>query len=1150
MKHLKYFFVLLLGVLIVACTTDVLNPDDPDNPNIPTDPSIVLKEKIEKIVPVNVLSEAKSLGMPIYDGVDPPTITGSYVLDDQTMKKSNIEGDEPSGTKYVDEVLTISNQSNDNYTATLKIESDGETYTYNAVISGSGDKFTLYISMRITFEDNTSAKAVMLYSAVLKEDALHDVHYGMFFVEQPYSGMGHVIYEADGIAHKKNGDPGDDIVVAEGETATGEYAGSDLTMQFPSDLTVTIKASNNQGADHGTVTVSEFKEFPMMELGDNTVLDFSKTSSIYTVDVETFIAKGLDAEKDIDCSLFTIDKQAVEATNGRIFKSVDFTYDKETGKLTFSTKMNTPFSETKVSGARYSHMAINIIEDYTVTIETIRMKAPYVEQLDNTCWAACAMMFIRSYTNLEPDMRNSYLAFVRRMGHERLDKGWTTNFFNLWEYDTGNLVNEISRMIGGGIKVSSASFRLTKSAANEMVKLIDERRPVILNYGDHVLYVIGYKRTSGSELISFLVHDPQGKSGDIYKWIVWDDYLKAKGFKERLFLGDALYIIYADKPMLDNPILQTMAVATADTEKRIHPTGSDLSFYMQAYGKSRMVFPQYDINELDGLRWGKKGYDEGNLSNDTIYSLSKLTVGVKIYNTDDKAAPISIDMNFSTGSIFKHYTADISCPAGSEYIIKENQLKESNGKDFDPTLKNFFKQQGNPDLYVDFSLYYDRKSNYKAIDRFIYPRLIVKSDTIEEPEEFKALRPILKDIYESYTNKKWSDEYMWLEEDLGNQNWGYRIHSSIGDLVEVSGSGKNFMVTLFANKNYSGDIKVGNHHLPDGWKWTLLSRSNNSKLITIENEYIRMFQADVSSLQKLNLSSISCFVQIVDTKESLPNLVLDFKNTDVNLIASGIQNIVVESAKDLSLSLYKCENGSIKLANHISLESFGIDANNYSIIGNNDFSTEPQELKLDVGKGPSNEKGKFILSGLNLRYLAVRSYGNPNLHELFIENFGAPSLHLTTWTTTNSYVDKIFISNCEELNKLKITSTSVEKVSVSNCQALNDLSIQNSSVLNDVEVINSPNMTNLNLAHSKKMGGSFGQWPKFMQEMYNAGNGKGIYVAWRYSYKVECVEYEGEKHCEYVLEKDKGYGFYFDDTEPGSFDLGKYNSVGFSYYPI
>jgi Leucine-rich repeat (LRR) protein len=745
MKKLSYLLMAASLLLLIACPGEFSDPK-----------KSILDKQLKSVLSSEMMKTIKEMGMPIHYGTNPPNIEGTYLADDQTLKMSNIRNDTPPGTKFMDEVLTISDQDNDKFTATLKLETESYSNTYSMVISGKDDKFTLYASTKIYFDDNTSINGVVLYSGRIEEGEIYDLHNGMFITDEEYFGMGEIYYEADGVAERIGGNTSGEPIVVTGETVTVNYKGKDLVMKFPSNLQISIKASKNKGAPKEEISITEAKEMEMFNLGKHVILDFSKTKSAYTVDVETVVDKGLNAEEDIDCSLFTTDRQSAVATNGRIYKKVDFKYDKETGKLTLSFKANEPFSPTKSGSGRYSHLAVTITPGYNFETESITMKAPYLEQVGSTCWAACAMMFIRSYRDLDPKQDNSLFRFVKDIGHTTLDQGWNTNFITFWSDDTGSIIDAIEEKIDGNVKISSSSFRRTKSAAIEMVKLLKKRHPVILNYGTHVLFVIGYKKGANAGATSFLVHDPQGVSGDMYKWIVWDDYLKKVNFNEAWFRGDAIYIIYADKPMLDNPILQTIAIPAADNENQMCPTGADLTFTMQAYGKSRKVFPKYDPKESTGIGWGKIGYDEKNVGNDTIYSPTQLKVAMRVYNADDKPVSMLLDMDLGGGA-FKHYVAEFTPPANSFYTVKGDDFKDVSRKQFDPTLSDFFKVPGNKELRMEFAL--KNVWGDGSIEEFDYYGLVVKSDNYISLTTSKAVGATieLQIMYNVLSSGVWID---------------------------------------------------------------------------------------------------------------------------------------------------------------------------------------------------------------------------------------------------------------------------------------------------------------------------------------------------------------------------------------------------------
>lgn len=1109
MKNFGYLLLLAVMLLFTACPGEIIDPDDPID-----DVAALLRQKIEKVVPSDVLKMIKEMGMPINEGVTPPNIEGKYLADDQTMKKSNIQDDNPVGTKYEEEVLTISGQNNTNFSVTLRSETDSYTQTHHMIISGNGDRFTLYAPFKITLDDNSTANAVLLYSGRIKEGDLYELHYGLFMIDKPYSGLGQIMYEADGVAKKAGGTTEPEIITATGGTATGTFKGNDLIMKFSSNLQLSISAAMNPDAPHEEITIVERKENEMFNLGNNIILDFSKMQSAYSVKVEATIEKGLDAEEDIDCSLFTTDKQTVEEAKGIIYKKVDFTYNKATGKLALSFQANAPFNATKsgdTSKGRYNYLSIALTPNYNYVTENITMKAPYVEQMDQTCWAACAMMFVRSYTNLDPGLSNGLLTLVKRIGHATLDQGWGTNFLTYWDYDSGSIVDAITEMIGGGVKISCSSFRKPKNAATEMTKLLKKRHPIVLNHGEHVLYVIGYKREENAGPVSFLVHDPQGVGGDIYKWIDWEQYIKKIGFKEAWFRGDALYILYADRPMLDNPVLQTMATPACNTNNVMCPAGADLSFTMSAYGNGRQVFPKYNLDEKDGIYWEKLGYDEQNKANDTIYSPTKLNVSMRVYNADDKAVSMLLNMDISGGGIYKSYLAEFNCPAKGVYMVKGDNFNSS-GEAFDPSLSPFFEKSGNREITINIALRNVWGQGY--IDELVYEGLIVKSKAVDEPAEFKAFRLILKDIYTSVTGKPWSDELVWLQKNTYNQ-WGYDIYhkdqSTFLIRVNYENNGTPYFTIQMNNyADYTKDLKVTNHKLPGDWTWHLYSADIQSKVVKIENDQLSWFRGG-ENLNEVTISSATLCTIEIDKRKNQTNkdLKLDLKQTPIRLVElSGVSKTTINSARHLDrLGFEYCEKGTVILPGDCSIDIIDIHANNFTVVGIND--TIGGVNLYDVTNQP---QGKISLTGLNCE----RVSSSLNIYEFDIADFTSEKLKI----------------------QMNFNDTKVKKISIKNAPNLTSLSILGGAALEDLIVTGTPPMDTASLTECYKLGGPFSQWPQFLQEMYNNGKSLRFAFKWRYSY---VRQYGGSSPYEFT---DNGYGFYFDSSEPETVDMNKYITAG------
>ncbi len=1109
-----------------------------------------LQKKIESIIPSDILKKIKDLGMPIYTGETPPNIVGSYLLDSQTMKKSNIEDDDLVGSKYIDEVITLSNQDNKNFSIQLKSESSQYTNTYNMTISGKDDKFTLYGNIMLELDDGSKAKVVIIYSGIFKNGELHDLHFGEFIIDKPFEGLGHIIYESDKIAKKKPSDIGDgEEIQVLGETASGKYSGSDLIFKFITGEKISILSKDNVGVPNEDIVVTKSSSNSIFNLGKNILFDFSKIKSQFTVNFETIIEKDLNPDEDIDCSLFTRDPQAMEMADGKVYKTVDFNYDKPTGKLSCTFIVNEPLGTSKSSNIKairstpgfYNELNVSIAEKILELTSTKTMKAPYEEQIGETCWAACAMMFIRSYKKQEHGIENGMLSLVKEVGHKNLSQGWNTNFI-AWESETSKISKSIKKRINPDIEVKSSSFRLMNSAANEMIKLLKERKPVILNYGTHVVFVIGYKKEVGDKgdaIISFLCHDPQGGVGDMYKWVVWDKLMKDIKFKERLLLGDILYIIYANKPMSDNPSLQTLASPIAE-DVSMYPVGTDLSFTMNAYGKARKLFPKYNQNSYKVYDWSKQGYDEANSENDTIYEPVNMKVQMRVFNADDKPVNMRLEMNIAGGGYFYSNDATFTSPANSIRNIKYDEFKDTENQTFDPTLKKLVQDKKIKDISISFALV--TAPNYSPVEELYYDGIVLKPVAEEEPAEFKAFRPILKDIYTSITGKDWSDSFVWLTKD-SSVEWGYQIMTQdiFSFMISADSTWDNkpyFQVFIRENNSYTKKMVVGNHTLPGEWKWALDCSAKVSE-IEINNDYIRDFSAS-KHINKLILSTKSSpGIDINKTGSSNKDLSIDVKQSEIGgLYLRGVESATINTMNKISgVHVLDSEGGTLTITGSGDLYAIDIAANKFKLTGNQN------KLRwLTIGKKTTIPDAKFIVSGFNLDKIYERS-SDVGMKKLTLNNVSSSKIKYETFGRR-----EIELIDCPNLIEMFVYGNSVTSVELndSNCPNFSELVISSES-LADFKVNNGITLDKIYIRYSK-MGGAFNTWPEIMRKMYNSGKGEGIHVTWRYSYKKECDE--NGKNCKYVLNSDRGYGFYFDTSEPGSVDIEKYNKVGFNYLPI
>ncbi len=167
----------------------------------------ILLEKIEKVVTTDAVAMLKKLGMPINDGIQPPNVEGSYLVDDITLKAySNLDDHDPVGTKYDHQKWTLKSQDNSRFSVSLLVEyEEGDPDSYNMIISGNGNRFTLYSEGTKEAKDGNRYRVVNVYSGTMTETGLADVHQAILWIEGTCQNAAFLYHEQDGMAQKFDG---------------------------------------------------------------------------------------------------------------------------------------------------------------------------------------------------------------------------------------------------------------------------------------------------------------------------------------------------------------------------------------------------------------------------------------------------------------------------------------------------------------------------------------------------------------------------------------------------------------------------------------------------------------------------------------------------------------------------------------------------------------------------------------------------------------------------------------------------------------------------------------------------------------------------------------------------------------------------------
>ncbi len=158
-------------------------------------PEELQQKQIENVIPQEYLNILKGLGMTVYEGVNPPDVTGFYECSSLKLLKSNISTD-VEGAAYNSERIGFSDFNNNDFSVNLRVKSWlGNAITSGkGVVSGSGNNFTVY-SLSVAEQGQHSIKLAILISATKEGENLKNLKYGLINVDDINNTVGVLITE-------------------------------------------------------------------------------------------------------------------------------------------------------------------------------------------------------------------------------------------------------------------------------------------------------------------------------------------------------------------------------------------------------------------------------------------------------------------------------------------------------------------------------------------------------------------------------------------------------------------------------------------------------------------------------------------------------------------------------------------------------------------------------------------------------------------------------------------------------------------------------------------------------------------------------------------------------------------------------------------
>ncbi|MEM9672104.1 MAG: hypothetical protein AAF992_05885 [Bacteroidota bacterium] len=191
MKHL--LILLAVAVLLASCHED-------HSDLIPG----------QDFIPDEILEEIKANGQPIFEGLNPPDVTGRYRVSPMELVSSNFT-DNNRPAFFFDEIVDFNGLNQGELTLEVASENGGTLGEgFGSFISGSGQKFTIYVRIDRIDEKGHKTLETRLYSGTLTDGGIVNLYTSFFMIDDGgdpdgdsiENGQGRLFKDGNGFSEK------------------------------------------------------------------------------------------------------------------------------------------------------------------------------------------------------------------------------------------------------------------------------------------------------------------------------------------------------------------------------------------------------------------------------------------------------------------------------------------------------------------------------------------------------------------------------------------------------------------------------------------------------------------------------------------------------------------------------------------------------------------------------------------------------------------------------------------------------------------------------------------------------------------------------------------------------------------------------------
>ncbi len=168
---------------------------------------------ILRLVPAETIAKVRELGIPIYEGRNPPNIEGAYLMAPLYMTKSTVPNEPVKPDGFNDYKIKVYAQNSANLTASLDTKSiNKSTGNVSATstgqgtyLAGNGNFFSLFVILETKRTNSTTrSRTVEVYSGELTATGIRNLQSTLFMLEDYGDSNNELIPINTGRAFKDN----------------------------------------------------------------------------------------------------------------------------------------------------------------------------------------------------------------------------------------------------------------------------------------------------------------------------------------------------------------------------------------------------------------------------------------------------------------------------------------------------------------------------------------------------------------------------------------------------------------------------------------------------------------------------------------------------------------------------------------------------------------------------------------------------------------------------------------------------------------------------------------------------------------------------------------------------------------------------------